>query len=167
MDSKRMGNDVCLAWPAAELAVMGAGQAAAILQRRATPEERRLTLLPFFWGTLAPAGVVLGNVTKNSSVQVTNRYRVSYPGYSELLTGRAQDDVIRGNDPVQNPTPSFLQFARQRMKLGQEKIAVFGPWDMFHYIAESHRGDIFVNAGYENSPVPAGNRQQEQGDRDS
>ena len=40
MDSKRMGNDLCFAWPWAELAVMGAGQAAAILQRRATPEER-------------------------------------------------------------------------------------------------------------------------------
>ena len=40
MDSKRMGNDLCLAWPWAELAVMGAGQAAAILQRRATPEAR-------------------------------------------------------------------------------------------------------------------------------
>jgi acetyl-CoA carboxylase carboxyltransferase component len=40
MDSKTMGNDVCLAWPWAELAVMGAGQAAAILQRRATPDER-------------------------------------------------------------------------------------------------------------------------------
>lgn len=40
MDSKTMGNDLCLAWPTAELAVMGAGQAAAILQRRATAEER-------------------------------------------------------------------------------------------------------------------------------
>ncbi len=40
MDSKGMGNDLCMAWPSAELAVMGAGQAAAILQRRATPEER-------------------------------------------------------------------------------------------------------------------------------
>jgi len=40
MDSKRMGNDGCFAWPWAELAVMGAGQAAAILQRRASPEER-------------------------------------------------------------------------------------------------------------------------------
>jgi acetyl-CoA carboxylase carboxyltransferase component len=40
MDSKHMGNDLCLAWPWAELAVMGAGQAAAILQRRATPDER-------------------------------------------------------------------------------------------------------------------------------
>jgi acetyl-CoA carboxylase carboxyltransferase component len=41
MDSKTMGNDVCLAWPCAELAVMGAGQAAAILQRRATEQERQ------------------------------------------------------------------------------------------------------------------------------
>ena len=40
MDSKNMGNDLCLAWPTAELAVMGAGQAAAFLQRRATPVER-------------------------------------------------------------------------------------------------------------------------------
>lgn len=40
MDSKQMGNDVCLAWPWAELAVMGAGQAAAVLQRKATAEER-------------------------------------------------------------------------------------------------------------------------------
>jgi acetyl-CoA carboxylase carboxyltransferase component len=40
MDSKTMGNDVCLGWPTAEIAVMGAGQAAAILQRRATPDER-------------------------------------------------------------------------------------------------------------------------------
>jgi acetyl-CoA carboxylase carboxyltransferase component len=40
MDSKTMGNDVCLAWPWAELAVMGAGQAAAILQRRASVDER-------------------------------------------------------------------------------------------------------------------------------
>ncbi len=40
MDSKKMGNDLCLAWPWAELAVMGAGQAAAILQRRATDDER-------------------------------------------------------------------------------------------------------------------------------
>ncbi len=40
MDSKTMGNDLCLAWPWAEIAVMGAGQAAAILARRASPEER-------------------------------------------------------------------------------------------------------------------------------
>lgn len=40
MDSKTMGNDVCLAWPRAELAVMGARQAAEILHRRDDPEVR-------------------------------------------------------------------------------------------------------------------------------
>ncbi len=40
MDSKTMGNDVCLAWPSAELAVMGARQAAGILHRRDGPDVR-------------------------------------------------------------------------------------------------------------------------------
>ena len=120
------------------------------------PEDRRLALMPYFWGTLAPAGIVLGNVTKGSSVKVTNRYRGSYPGYAEILTGRAQDDVIHGNEPVQNPTPSFLEFARQKWHVPRQKVAVFGSWEMFHYIAESRRGEIFINAGYEACDVPAG-----------
>jgi acetyl-CoA carboxylase carboxyltransferase component len=40
MDSKRMGNDLSLAWPTAEIAVMGAKGAVEILHRRATEEER-------------------------------------------------------------------------------------------------------------------------------
>jgi len=87
-------------------------------------------------------------------MQVTNRYRVSYPGYSEILTGRAQDEAIKGNDPVQNPTPSFLQFLKQRQRLRREQVAVFASWERFHEIAESRRGDIYINAGYEASPLP-------------
>ena len=40
MDSKGLGNDVCVAWPGAEIAVMGAEGAVQILYRRSTPEER-------------------------------------------------------------------------------------------------------------------------------
>ena len=40
MDSKRMGSDLVLAWPSAEIAVMGARQASEILHRRETPERR-------------------------------------------------------------------------------------------------------------------------------
>jgi len=40
MDSKYMGNDVMLAWPTAEIAVMGAKGAVEILHRRASAEER-------------------------------------------------------------------------------------------------------------------------------
>jgi acetyl-CoA carboxylase carboxyltransferase component len=40
MDCKTMGNDVCLAWPSAELAVMGAKGAVQILYRRESEETR-------------------------------------------------------------------------------------------------------------------------------
>ena len=40
MDSKKIGNDIALAWPSAEIAVMGAKGAVEILHRRSTPEER-------------------------------------------------------------------------------------------------------------------------------
>ena len=40
MDSKGLGNDLCLAWPGAEIAVMGAEGAVQILYRRVDPEER-------------------------------------------------------------------------------------------------------------------------------
>jgi acetyl-CoA carboxylase carboxyltransferase component len=45
MDSRGLGNDLCLAWPTAEIAVMGAPGAVAVLQRKrlsavADPDER-------------------------------------------------------------------------------------------------------------------------------
>jgi acetyl-CoA carboxylase carboxyltransferase component len=40
MDSRNMGNDLMLAWPSAEVAVMGAKGAVGILHRKETPERR-------------------------------------------------------------------------------------------------------------------------------
>jgi acetyl-CoA carboxylase carboxyltransferase component len=40
MDSRYMGNDLMLAWPSAEVAVMGAKGAVEILHRRSSPDER-------------------------------------------------------------------------------------------------------------------------------
>ncbi len=40
MDSKGLGNDLCFAWPGAEIAVMGAEGAVQVLHRRAAPEDR-------------------------------------------------------------------------------------------------------------------------------
>jgi acetyl-CoA carboxylase carboxyltransferase component len=40
MDSKFMGNDLAMAWPGAEIAVMGAKGAVEILHRRVEPEDR-------------------------------------------------------------------------------------------------------------------------------
>jgi hypothetical protein len=121
---------------------------------RATPEERRNALMPFFWTTLAPKGVVLGNVKKESSVRVTNAYRVSYPGYSEILTGRAQDEAIRGNDAVQNPTPTVLEFLRRKLGLSSSQVVLFGSWEMFHLIGEHQPGSMVINAGYRDYDGP-------------
>jgi acetyl-CoA carboxylase carboxyltransferase component len=40
MDSKGLGNDLCIAWPGAEIAVMGAEGAVQVLHRRVAPDER-------------------------------------------------------------------------------------------------------------------------------
>jgi len=40
MDSKGMGNDICIAWPSAEIAVMGAEGAVSIVHRRADPAAK-------------------------------------------------------------------------------------------------------------------------------
>ncbi len=121
---------------------------------RDTPEERRKALMPFFWTTLAPKGVALGNVNKRSSVRVTNAYRVSYPGYSEILTGRAQDEAIRGNDAVRNPTPTVLEFLRRKLELTSSQVALFGSWEMFYFIGEHQPGSIVINAGYRDYDGP-------------
>lgn len=109
--------------------------------------ERRRLLLPFFWTELVKQGVLLGNRDQGSSVRVTNRYRVSYPGYSEILTGRAQDDAIRGNDPIQNPTETVLEFLRRKWKLRSDQVALFGSWEVFQAIGAREPGSIFINAG--------------------
>jgi hypothetical protein len=52
-----------------------------------TASARREKLMPFFWQTIAARGQVFGNRALNSTVQVANAEKISYPGYSELLTG--------------------------------------------------------------------------------
>jgi hypothetical protein len=115
---------------------------------RDSPESRRRALMPFFWEKLAPTGVVLGNVSKGSSVRVTNRFRVSYPGYAEILTGRAQDERIRGNAEVPNPVPTVLEFLREKLRLAPSQVALFASWSVFRHIGEHKPGSIFINAGY-------------------
>jgi acetyl-CoA carboxylase carboxyltransferase component len=44
MDSKAMGNDICIAWPSAELAVLGAEAAVRIVHRNADAESRAILL---------------------------------------------------------------------------------------------------------------------------
>jgi hypothetical protein len=113
-----------------------------------TPEERRAKLMPFLWNTFVREhGFIAGNRNAGSRVSVTNQHWFSYPGYSEILTGQAHDDTIRSNDPVRNPYPSVLQFLRRKLELPSAKVALFGSWSVFPWIAESREGEITTNAG--------------------
>jgi len=52
---------------------------------RETPAERRATLMPFVWGTIATKGQIFGDPSKGGRSHVTNGLWFSYPGYNEML----------------------------------------------------------------------------------
>jgi hypothetical protein len=115
---------------------------------RETPEERREALMPFFWKTLAPMGVVLGNKAKGSPVTVRNPHWFSYPGYSEILTGRPQPDV-QSNDIVRYSHVTVLEHARRKLGLGAKEVAQIGSWDGFKVAAASREDAFFMNGAYD------------------
>jgi Type I phosphodiesterase / nucleotide pyrophosphatase len=111
----------------------------------ASTEQRRATLLPFFWEVIAKQGQLHGNRLRGSKVDVTNRHRFSYPGYNELLTGFV-DARIDSNDKVPNPNRTVLEVLNA-LPAFRGKIAAFGSWDVFPYIINAERSGVFVNAG--------------------
>ncbi len=115
-----------------------------------TPEARRAKLMPFFWGEWMPRhGSIAGNRAAGSRFELTNKHRFSYPGYSEILTGAAHDDVIDSNDNRRYDFPTVLEVLREQLNLPRERAAAFGSWETFNWIAEHREGTLVVNAGYE------------------
>ena len=112
-----------------------------------TPEERRMKLMPFFWGTLMKEGSIAGNQGLGSIARVTNTHHFSYPGYAEILTGEAHDKEINSNDARQNPYETVLEFVRRKLALPKSKVAAFASWAVFSGIVEHVPGSITVNAG--------------------
>jgi hypothetical protein len=118
---------------------------------RDTPELRREALMPFFWGTLASQGVVLGNRAKGSSVKVRSAVLWSSPGYAEILTGEPQPDIV-DNSLVRYPHRTILEHVREALDLEMHEVAQFGSWDGFKTIAASRDGAFFMNGAHEAVP---------------
>jgi hypothetical protein len=118
---------------------------------RDTPEARRETLMPFFWKTLAPAGIVLGNQAKGSKVTVRNDQWFSYPGYSEILTGQPQPEV-KSNDFVRYPHRTVLEYAHDTLGLGYGDVVQIGSWDGFKYAASQKDGVFLMNGARDSFP---------------
>ncbi len=114
-----------------------------------TPKARREKLMPWFWTTfMTRHGSIAGNRAVGSVGQLTNTHRFSYPGYSEILTGEAHDEVIKSNDAIRNPYTTVLEGLRAHLKLPAGGVATFASWDAFDAIAEHVDGATFVNAGF-------------------
>lgn len=106
----------------------------------------RQNLMPFMWQSVAQQGVLIGNRDRGSAVSLTNEWYFSYPGYSEILCGYA-DNRIDSNKPVWNPNVTVLEWLNQPQRL-DGGVAAFGSWDVFPYIINSQRSKIPVNAGF-------------------
>ena len=104
---------------------------------RETPEERREVLMPFFWGTIAKQGVLYGNRSLGSEVNLRNTEWFSYPGYNEILTGAA-DANITSNDKIPNKNVTVLEWVNQQPDF-QGSVAAFASWDVFPYIINEPR----------------------------
>ncbi|SEB95572.1 Sulfatase [Maribacter dokdonensis] len=115
-----------------------------------SPEESREKIMPFFWNTIAKDGQLYGNRTKGSKVDLTNKMLFSYPGYSEILTGKADDAHIDSNDKNYNKNVTVLELANKQERY-KGKVAAFASWDVFPFIINDKRSGIPVNAGYMNA----------------
>jgi hypothetical protein len=113
-------------------------------------EERRRALMPFLWGTVAAQGQLLGNQDRGSRVALANPFRVSYPGYHELLCGFAST-VIHDNERIPNPDPTVLEWLQGRPGFGG-RVAAFTSWDAFPAILNGPRSRLTIDAG---TPLPA------------
>lgn len=114
-----------------------------------SPEERRRLLMPFLWTELVPNGVLFGNAKRKAAVTLRNQHRFSYPGYSEILTGRPQDDIIDSNALRPNPSRTVLEILREQWGLPTSKIALFGSWSIFAGIGARNPANITINAGFQ------------------
>lgn len=109
-------------------------------------EERREKLLPWFWSELAKQGQVYGNLWYGNEVRCSNSFYVSYPGYSEILTGFS-DPNITSNAKVPNPNKTVLEWINEQPEY-RGKVAAFASWEVFPYIINEERSGIPVNAGF-------------------
>ena len=127
----------------------GVGDTASLRKEfwRGTPDEARAALMPFFWGVVAREGQLYGNARKGSVAQVTNGLKFSYPGYSEMLTGRP-DPRIDSNDAGPNPNATVFEWLGARPEY-RGRVAAFGTWRTFDDIFNEPRSGIPVRAGWE------------------
>lgn len=113
--------------------------------------ERREVLLPFVWKTIATRGQIFGDPSKNAVAKLENTHKFSYPGYSEMFCGFADDKGIDSNKKFPNPHVSVLEFLNRRPGF-ENRVAAVATWNVFPSILNQPRSGLYVHAGLE--PIP-------------
>ena len=110
-------------------------------------EERRKKLMPFFWNVISKRGQIYGNRAFGNKVDVKNIYKISYPGYNELLTGYADPFPVL-NTPTYNRNQSVLEFFNNLPEYHNQVVA-FSSWYIFPFLLNNKRNGMLMNSGYE------------------
>ena len=109
--------------------------------------ERRNLLMPFLWKTIVKKGQLIGDPSVGAHAKTTNGLHFSYPGYNEILSGRADPRVV-SNAKINNPNVTVLEWLNRRAGF-RGRVGAFASWDVFPYIINQKRSGIYVNAGWQ------------------
>jgi flagellar biosynthesis/type III secretory pathway chaperone len=110
-------------------------------------DARRKKLMPFFGSVLAKQGQLYGNRDFENEVNVSNLYKISYPGYNEIFTGYA-DKLFIPNLAVSNRNRNVLEYLNT-LNVFNGRIAAFCSWKVLPFILNESGSNIPVNGGYE------------------
>jgi hypothetical protein len=108
--------------------------------------ERRKKLLPFFWNIINKKGMLAGNRDYGNKVNVANLFKISYPGYNEMMTGYP-DPLFIPNLPVNNRNGNVLAFLNAQHAFAG-KVVAFSSWSVMPSILNEKKSNIPVNSGY-------------------
>src|SRR5712671_1314356 len=114
---------------------------------RGEPDARRELLMPFLWQVIGKDGQLFGDPERNARAVVTNGKKFSYPGYSEMLCGKA-DERIASNDKFPNPNVNVLEFLAGKPAF-HGRVAAFSGWDVHPFILNRERSGLFIEAAFE------------------
>jgi hypothetical protein len=114
---------------------------------RDTPQSRRAALMPFIWGTIAKEGQIFGDSAHGSVMRVSNTFRFSYPGYSEMFTGHA-DPRVNSNEHGPNENTTVFEYLNTQPAF-RGKVAAIATWAAFTRIINAQRSGVPVFDGWD------------------
>lgn len=114
---------------------------------RASAEQRRVALMPFFWNTIAKKGQIFGDPSRHAAAWITNGLKFSYPGYNELFCGFG-DKRIDSNAKKLNPNQSVFEFLNDKPAF-KGRVAAFCTWDVFPFIFRTSTNGLKVQSGWD------------------